>query len=162
MSAYPGGVFSATFTLRSLSDTETLGKRIAAGLARGDSVALEGDLGAGKTALARAILRALGVSETVPSPTFTLVQEYGTDRFSVFHYDLYRIQDASELTELALDDALTEGVALIEWPDRMGSLPDGALRVRLETVGEGARRSEISGPERWAKQFAGGMDAERS
>ncbi len=153
--------FGATLDLENLAATEALGARIARGLRRGEAVALEGDLGAGKTALARAILRALGVSETVPSPTFTLVQEYQTTRLAVFHYDLYRIEDASELAELALEDAMAEGVALIEWPERMRSLPEGTLRVHLEIVGDGMRRAEISGPARWAELLGGGLNVER-
>jgi len=152
--------FSATFELETLAATEALASHIAAGLEPGEAVALAGDLGAGKTALARAILRALGISETVPSPTFTLVQEYETARFPVYHYDLYRIENVSELAELALEDAMAEGVALIEWPERMDGLPDSTLRIRLEIVGEGARRAELSGPARWAEFLAGGMDVE--
>ncbi|MGD0193015.1 MAG: tRNA (adenosine(37)-N6)-threonylcarbamoyltransferase complex ATPase subunit type 1 TsaE [Rhizomicrobium sp.] len=152
--------FATTQILADLNATAALAKRIAYALKPGDTVALEGDLGAGKTALARAILRALGITEAVPSPTFTLVQEYPTDRFTVRHYDLYRIEDPSELTELALDEALSEGAALIEWPDRMRALPEGSLRVRLETVGEGVRRAVISGPARWAGIFASDWDAD--
>src|SRR5579862_6435602 len=125
----PSTVFEAPFDLDDLSATEALAARIAAGLAVGDVVALEGDLGAGKTTLVRAALRALGVTEAVPSPTFTLVQTYETARFAVYHYDLYRIEDPTELRELALDEALTEGVALIEWPERAGRLPESTLRV---------------------------------
>src|SRR5579864_5863556 len=107
-----------TIMLSDLAATTALGEDIAAALVRGAAVALEGDLGAGKTTLARAILRALGVCETVPSPTFTLVQTYETERFPVRHYDFYRIESEREIEELALDDALAEGVALIEWPER--------------------------------------------
>ncbi len=84
--------FTSTRPLPDLAATEALGAQIAAGLAPGDAVALEGDLGAGKTALARAVLRALGVTDAVPSPTFTLVQHYETPRLRVSHYDLYRIE----------------------------------------------------------------------
>src|ERR1700744_168696 len=106
----------------------------------GDAVALEGDLGAGKTTLARAILRALGVTEDVPSPTFTLVQVYETPRLTVRHYDLYRIENASEMNELGLDDALEEGAALIEWPERAeGRLPSDIFHFSLAASGSDLR-----------------------
>ncbi|MBV8978563.1 MAG: tRNA (adenosine(37)-N6)-threonylcarbamoyltransferase complex ATPase subunit type 1 TsaE [Alphaproteobacteria bacterium] len=131
--------------------TERLGSAIAAGLAVGDAVALEGDLGAGKTTLARAILRALGVSEEVPSPTFTLVQHYETRALAVRHYDLYRLKDAAELRELGLDEALDEGAALIEWPERAGpALPADALHVALSITGSASRRAQLRGPGKWA------------
>src|SRR5580698_59029 len=113
--------FRITVGLPDLAATTALGARIAAVLKAGDTVTLAGDLGAGKTVLARAILRSLGVAEDVPSPTFTLVQTYETPTLVVRHYDLYRIENASELDELGLEDALDEGAALIEWPDRAAS-----------------------------------------
>ena len=100
-----------------MAATEALGARIAAGLGNGDTVALKGDLGAGKTTLARAILRALGVTESVPSPTFTLVQSYETPRLTLRHYDLYRIRNPREIDELGLEEALEDGAVLIEWPE---------------------------------------------
>ena len=134
----------------SVAETEALGGRIAAGLDAGDAVALEGDLGAGKTTLARAILRALGVAEEVPSPTFTLVQVYETPRLAVRHYDLYRIERPEEMDELGLDEALAEGAALIEWPERAGDrLPGDALRVALSLAGDG-RTASLSGPAKWS------------
>ncbi|MBV9045716.1 MAG: tRNA (adenosine(37)-N6)-threonylcarbamoyltransferase complex ATPase subunit type 1 TsaE [Alphaproteobacteria bacterium] len=143
--------FETTVALPDLAATDGLGARIAAGLGVGDAVALEGDLGAGKTTLARAILRHLGVTEDVPSPTFTLVQEYETARIAVRHYDLYRIEKASEMEELGLEDALNGGAALIEWPERAPSfLPPDRLHVAL-ALKDGARRARITGPQRWAK-----------
>ncbi|HEY8696968.1 MAG TPA: tRNA (adenosine(37)-N6)-threonylcarbamoyltransferase complex ATPase subunit type 1 TsaE [Rhizomicrobium sp.] len=142
------------FILADEAATVALGARIAAGLAPGDAVALAGDLGAGKTTLARAILEALGVAETVPSPTFTLVQHYETPRLAVDHFDLYRIEQESELEQLGLDDALASGAALIEWPERAGAhLSPDALRIELEIAGEKSRRARISGPSRWAAAF---------
>lgn len=130
--------------------TVALGRRIASGLRAGDAVLLTGELGAGKTALARAILRSLGVAEHVPSPTFTLVQAYDTSALVVRHFDLYRIEAENELDELGLDDALGEGAALIEWPERAaGRLPPDALRVELTVAGEALRRAKVSGPARW-------------
>jgi tRNA threonylcarbamoyladenosine biosynthesis protein TsaE len=141
--------FERTIPLPDLAATRDLGARIAAALRIGDVVALEGDLGTGKTTLARAILEALGVRETVPSPTFTLVQHYETPRLQVQHYDLYRIERAHEIEELGLDEALDEGAVLIEWPERAPAwLPDDRLHVRL-SLSRGARQATVSGPSRW-------------
>jgi tRNA threonylcarbamoyladenosine biosynthesis protein TsaE len=146
-----------TVTLEGETATEKLGARIARGLHPGDAVLLSGDLGAGKTVLARGILRALGVTENVPSPTFTLVQTYETPALVLAHYDLYRIEDPSELTELGLDDALSDGAALIEWPERglPRRLSEGALRVTLTATGPRTREARIEGPERWRAILAG-------
>jgi tRNA threonylcarbamoyladenosine biosynthesis protein TsaE len=146
--------FGRELMLHGPADTEALGARIAAGLRVGTAVALEGDLGAGKTVLARAILRALGVEEDVPSPTFTLVQSYETRKLPVRHYDLYRIENASEMEELGLEEALDEGAALIEWPERAANyIPEDALYVRMEVTGENSRRAYLSGPSHWAHEI---------
>lgn len=143
--------FERQVELPDATATTALGARIAAGLAPGDAVALEGDLGAGKTTLARAILRALGVTEEVPSPTFTLVQQYDTKRLSVRHYDLYRIANAAEIGELGLDEALDDGAALIEWPERAGGrLPADMLHVALTISGPVSRKAHLRGPAKWA------------
>ena len=138
-------------TLKDEAATERLGACIAKGLRSGDVVALSGELGAGKTTLARAILRALGVTERVPSPTFTLVQAYETPSLNVFHLDLYRVEKASDLAELGLDDALLEGAALVEWPERglPARLKSDALTVSLAAKGDTRREALISGPARW-------------
>ncbi|MGD0143451.1 MAG: tRNA (adenosine(37)-N6)-threonylcarbamoyltransferase complex ATPase subunit type 1 TsaE [Rhizomicrobium sp.] len=150
--------FGRELMLHGPADTEALGARIAAGLHAGCVVALEGDLGAGKTVLARAILRALGVDEDVPSPTFTLVQSYETPTLAVRHYDLYRIENASEMEELGLDETLDDGAALIEWPERAPSyIPNDALHVRLEITGENSRRATMRGPRGWTDVLAGEM-----
>ena len=145
--------FERTFALTALEATDALGARIAASLRVGDAVALQGDLGAGKTTLARAILRALGVSENVPSPTFTLVQSYETPRLVVRHYDLYRIEQPGDIDELGMDEALDEGAALIEWPEHAGTrLPPNALHIAL-SFSNTERRARINGPQRWAVAF---------
>ncbi len=146
--------FSCRFRLENLEDTAALGARIARALVKGDAVALHGDLGAGKTALARTILLALGAQGPLPSASFTLVQGYETPRLLVHHYDLYRIEDESELDELGLDDALGQGAALIEWPERAGRrLPDEALNLSLTIVNGDVREAVLEGPLRWGSLF---------
>lgn len=141
--------FRGTCPLPDLGATARLGAGIAAGLRAGDAVALWGDLGAGKTTLARAILQALGVEEDVPSPTFTIVQTYETAKLTVSHYDLYRLKSARELEELGFREALDDGALLVEWPERAPDyLPDETLHLRLALDGEG-RRVKIIGPSRW-------------
>jgi tRNA threonylcarbamoyl adenosine modification protein YjeE len=140
--------FRGEFALPDLDATARLGARIARGLTLGDAVALWGDLGAGKTTLARAILQALGVTEEVPSPTFTLVQSYDT-RPPVAHFDLYRLKHAREMQELGFEDALDNGAVLVEWPERAPeALPPEALHVRLG-LQDGARMARLTGPVRW-------------
>lgn len=129
--------------------TARLGAALAAVLAPGDVVALDGDLGAGKTALVRALVRAAtgDPDEDVPSPTFTLVQTYdGLSGATYWHFDLYRLESPDDAVELDIDEAFAEGVALIEWPARLGGyLPRRVLRIAL-TITEGtARRAELSG-----------------
>ena len=142
-------LFQAVFPLPNLGATQRLGARIAFVLKPGDTVALSGDLGAGKTTLARAILAGLGVDETVPSPTFTLVQSYDTPGLTVSHYDLYRLKHAREMDELGLEEALETGAALIEWPERAENrLPPDRLNVNLYS-GEDERRAALQGPARW-------------
>ena len=142
------GRFRMTVPLPDLAATAGLGARVAALLAPGDAVLLKGDLGSGKTTLARAILTALGVAEAVPSPTFTLVQTYDTPRLAVSHYDLYRLKRAAEMDELGLDEALEDGAALIEWPERAEDrLPPDALTIHLSADVE--RRAILEGPARW-------------
>ncbi len=137
------------------SATTELGARIAGALGTGDLIALSGDLGAGKTTLARAILRSLGVAEDVPSPTFTLVQRYRAQKLAVSHFDLYRLESVSELNELGLDDALDEGAVLIEWPENglPARLQQDALTIHLTALDQNRREVRISGPKRWQPIF---------
>jgi hypothetical protein len=140
--------FRREIPLPDLDATARLGAGIAGGLKAGDAVALWGDLGAGKTTLARAILRALGVADDVPSPTFTLVQSYETSP-RVAHFDLYRLKSAREMEELGFEDALMDGAVLVEWPERAPeALPPEALHVRLKQE-NGTRTARLTGPARW-------------
>ena len=123
-------------------DTGRLGRALAAMLRAGDTLLLDGPIGAGKSHLARAIIRArLGPDEEVPSPTFTLVQTYTGDP-DIWHADLYRLTHSDEVVELGLEDAFATAICLIEWPDRLGSTqPVNPLRLKLEQWGEGRRAS---------------------
>src|SRR5690349_14429876 len=101
--------------------TQALGAALAKALRAGDAVCLSGPLGAGKSSLARALIRALTApDEEVPSPTYTLVQAYQGPDFEIAHFDLYRLEGPDEARELGLDDALKHGAAVIEWPQRLG------------------------------------------
>ncbi|TRW14686.1 tRNA (adenosine(37)-N6)-threonylcarbamoyltransferase complex ATPase subunit type 1 TsaE [Glacieibacterium frigidum] len=126
-------------------------ERTAAALAQvlrpGDIVALSGDLGAGKTGFARGVLRGLGWTGEVPSPTFTLVQPYDTTP-EVWHVDLYRLDDPRDADALGLLE--TDAVLLIEWPERLGArLPADALRLRIDGAGEATRTLTWDVPAGW-------------
>jgi tRNA threonylcarbamoyladenosine biosynthesis protein TsaE len=134
-------------TLPDLGSTEALARRLAALVRPGDSLLLEGPLGAGKTVLARAFVRAAAAAPEldVPSPSFTLVQAYDTPIGTIFHYDLWRLDGPAELTELDWEEA-RDAVVVVEWPDRLGALrPDDALTITL-ALGEGdAREATLTG-----------------
>lgn len=135
--------------LDSAAATEALGARLASALAPGCVLYLRGDLGAGKTTLARGLLRGLGHPGTVKSPTFTLVEPYQLGRWRLFHWDLYRLADPEELEYLGLRDQIDgEAVLLIEWPERgRGELPAADLEVWLDYADEGrACRLEARSP----------------
>jgi tRNA threonylcarbamoyladenosine biosynthesis protein TsaE len=129
--------------------TEAFGARLAAVLRAGDVVTLSGPLGAGKTALARSVLRAAGHVGEVPSPTFAIVQPYEDLDPPVWHVDLYRIEDPAEIEELGLD-AAADAVLLVEWPERAAekSWPT-ALRLSLEFAQNGDRILTAEVPPSW-------------
>ncbi|MDR3423546.1 MAG: tRNA (adenosine(37)-N6)-threonylcarbamoyltransferase complex ATPase subunit type 1 TsaE [Alphaproteobacteria bacterium] len=128
------------FPLPDLAATQALADLIAPHLRVGDVVALQGELGAGKTAFARALLRVRGVEGDIPSPTFTLVQTYEVGSLAIAHFDLYRLKSADELDELGWDDALAFGIVLVEWPERAGGrLPLSRLSLKFSLDAGGAR-----------------------
>ena len=134
--------------------TDAFGRRLAPLLRAGDVVALGGDLGAGKTTLARGILHGLGHEGEVASPTFPIVQPYEELEIPVWHVDLYRIESAAELEELALDEARLHAALLIEWPERLGTgLWADSLRLVLARHGRGARALTAMVPPAWGTRW---------
>ena len=129
--------------------TLAAGAALAGQLQAGDVVTMTGDLGAGKTTLVRGLLQALGHEGEVPSPSFAIVQPYEDIDPPVWHADLYRLNDRSELAELGLD-SLGDGILIVEWPERAGegAWPD-ALRLSLEILGPSRRRLTAQVPAAW-------------
>ncbi len=131
--------------------TGRLGAAVAARLRPGEAVCLSGPLGAGKSTLARALVRALTTPhEEVPSPTFTLVQFYEGQRLAVAHFDLYRLSDPDEAYEIGLDEALDAGAAVIEWPERLeGRLPPDRLDIEIALADDGGRTARLTPHGAW-------------
>ena len=156
----PPQAYKAAMTIVDLGDenaTAALAARLAALVAPGDVIALPGELGAGKTSFARAFIRARGGDESVPSPTFTLVQTYDLPGCVIWHFDLYRLRAAEEAWELGIEDAFQSGISLIEWPERLGPLlPARHLIVALEFgPTPTARRATLASSGDWAGRLAG-------
>lgn len=133
--------------------TGALGRRLAAALHRGDVVCLSGDLGAGKTTLARGVIAAwTGSDEEAPSPTYTLVQTYAGAGGELWHVDLYRLSRPDDAWELGLEDAFVDAVCLVEWPERLaGQMPCDRLEVRLAAQGTG-RLATLVGRGAWSER----------
>ena len=120
------------FISKSKTDTEDFAARMAASLRPGDILFLDGDLGMGKSVFARALIRTLCNDPhlEVPSPTFTLVQTYDSENGPIWHFDLYRIKAPEEVYELGWDDALADGIVIVEWPSRLNSDTNSGLAPR--------------------------------
>jgi tRNA threonylcarbamoyladenosine biosynthesis protein TsaE len=133
-----------TFETHSPAETKRLGERLARLLRPGDVLFLQGELGAGKTCLAQGIGRGLKVAEAVKSSSFVLVNEYH-GRLTVHHADLFRLDDPEEVADLALGETASDGVLLVEWPERAeAALPEEHLLVRFEVVDFRTRRIGVS------------------
>lgn len=139
------------------AETIALGERLAHILRPGDRIALEGELGAGKTRFVRGLARGLGHDERqVSSPTYVLAHDYATneDAPALVHVDAYRVRSLDELDGLGLDRALSQGAILVvEWASRLGEALDGALRITIEHRGGDARRIILSGDRGWAARL---------
>ncbi len=134
-------------TTNSAAETRALGEKFAETLAPGDTVVLEGQLGAGKSEFTRGIARGLGVRETVTSPSFTILNVYESGRCPLYHFDWYRLESEDELYEMGMDEYLGgDGIAVVEWAERCpDAVPDRVIRVRLEVTGDETRQIEIDG-----------------
>ncbi len=144
--------FSIPIPLADEAATMALGRAIAPLCRAGDVIALQGDLGAGKTTLARALIQSLTTVDTeVPSPTYTLIQTYNSDSFDIWHIDAYRLEDPEEARELGLEETV-DGLAVIEWPDKLGGhLPARRLEVRL-TSGDEGRIATLEDHDDWSQR----------
>ena len=137
--------------------TAALAARLAGLARRGDVIALKGELGTGKTSFARAFIRArAGHDEEVPSPTFTLAQAYKFPELTIWHFDGYRLRNQEEAWELGIEDAFHDGVSLIEWPERFGSLvPARRLQITFEHgAAPEARRASLDPAPEWRDRLA--------
>ena len=144
------------FSLKNELETGILASQLADVSVTGDVIGLIGDLGMGKTAFARAFINARVGDVEVPSPTFTIVQVYEFSDINVYHFDLYRIEETEELFELGIEDAFTDGISLIEWPDRMDTyLPSDRLDIIFSSVSsENTRQVTLVGyGENWINRL---------
>lgn len=125
------------YVLKNVEETEALGEELSRGLEAGDVVALRGELGVGKTTLAKAVAKGLGVRETLTSPTFNIVKEYTSGRLPLYHFDVYRVHEPEELFELGFCEYFEKGgVCLIEWADLVENLlPEETIDIYI-TFGE--------------------------
>jgi tRNA threonylcarbamoyladenosine biosynthesis protein TsaE len=134
------------FHTTSEDETAALAAQLAAGAAKGDVFTLQGVLGAGKSVFARGFIRSLaGQNTEVPSPTFTLIQTYDTAKGSIWHFDLYRLKDPEEIYETGWEEALADGITLVEWPQRLGNLlPPHAKTIEITIDNDSRRTIRIS------------------
>lgn len=122
---------------RSEKETFKFAKNLAGKVKPGNVFLITGDLGAGKSVFVRGLARGLGIDQAMPSPTFTIINEYD-GQYPVYHFDLYRINDPYELYEIGFEDYVySNGISFIEWPDKAGDLmPDDSIKVTIKIIGE--------------------------
>ena len=158
--------FCAELRFETEAATRRFAEALAPRLGAGDVLLLDGPIGSGKTAFARALiaarLAAAGAApEDIPSPTFTLVQTYLAGPLEIWHADLYRLTHPDEAAELGLEEAFATALCLVEWPDRLGrAAPPEALRLAFAAEeAEEARRLTLSGPPAWAERLEPVLEA---
>ena len=136
------------FITHSPEETEKVGAALGKILQPGTVLAYRGDLGAGKTAFTRGLARGLGCTESVTSPTYTIVNEYLTGRIPLFHFDMYRLRSADDLWGIGWDDYLDRGgVCAVEWSENVDEAMEDAIFVTIEKIGEDSRRITVEGGE---------------
>ena len=136
------------FLTKSPEETENIGAALGKIVTPGTVIAYEGDLGAGKTAFTRGLARGLGCSDTVTSPTYTIVNEYLSGRLPLFHFDMYRLRSSDDLWDIGWEDYLDRGgVCAVEWSENVADAMEDAVRVRIEKTGEEERRIILEGGE---------------
>ena len=151
---------AARLLLSDVRATESFAASLAPLLRIGDALLLSGDLGAGKSTFARALLQALGVQGDIPSPTFTLVQHYDLPELSVAHFDLYRLKRAEEIEEIGFHDALADGAVLVEWPERADVfMPAGALGLHFTCDETGTHAVIVKASGQWTERLETMLDA---
>lgn len=134
------------FLSRSPGDTEAVGAALGKILPPGTVIAYRGDLGAGKTAFTRGLARGLGCTETVTSPTYTIVNEYLSGRLPLFHFDMYRLASSDELWDIGWEDYLERGgVCAVEWSENVADAMEDALTVSIEKISDEGRRIRVDG-----------------
>ena len=143
------------FELPDLNATHRFAQALAPLVQPGDVIELKGAIGVGKTTFARALIRALGGKEEVPSPTFTFVQTYHLGRLTVWHFDLFRLKHPIDIYELGIEDAMNEGLSLIEWPEKMAPY---ACQHRIEItfsfhIGE-VRKASLKAHGHWGTRLS--------
>ena len=126
--------------------TESVGAALGKQLKPGTVIAYQGDLGAGKTAFTRGVACGLGAKESVTSPTYTIVNEYLSGRYPLFHFDMYRLASADDLFDIGWEDYLDRGgICAVEWSENVADAMEGAITMTIEKLGEDARRITIEG-----------------